>query len=109
MGSGAAQTSGGTARELRPRGLEMMASDMPGTRAYNGGTRQMPGGRAPGASTVDPVVGEPTLPRVRGSQPPARQVNDRRTNQNAAAHASHLCSTLITPLKAVTWLTGVTR
>jgi hypothetical protein len=60
----------------------------------------MPGGRAPGASTVDPVVGGPTLPRLRGSQPLAGQVNDRRTDQNAAA---------ITPLKAVTWLTGAIR
>jgi hypothetical protein len=32
-----------------------------------------------------------------------------RTTKNAVEHASHRCSTLITPLKAVTWLTGVTR
>jgi hypothetical protein len=32
-----------------------------------------------------------------------------RTTKNTVEHASHRCSTLITPLKAVTWLTGVTR
>src|SRR4029450_5610090 len=32
-----------------------------------------------------------------------------RTTKNAVEHASHWCSTLITPLKAVTWLTGVIR
>lgn len=32
-----------------------------------------------------------------------------RTTRNAVEHASHWCSTLITPLKAVTWLTGVIR
>src|SRR5258705_13338925 len=32
-----------------------------------------------------------------------------RTTKNAGEQASHRCSTLITPLKAVTWLKGVTR
>ena len=88
MGSGTVQTSGGTAREPRPRELEM-ASDMRGTPCIR--WRNMPDARGLGARVRQPWtrVGEPTLPRLRGSQPPAHQMNDRaRTRVDAAERAT---------------------
>ena len=101
----------------RPRGGAATTPDSPGSRRQ----RRQPDKAEVQARGIVPLptlkglvdVGPPWPGGRRQSQTETlsggAQAIALRTTQNAVAHASHRCSTLITPQIAVTWLTGVIR